>query len=329
VQGPLPFVNKLFNITPERWQIFSRALAPATLKMYALALKQAVDRRKGSIPALTCEDVIEVFTPLAGKSRAQITCLRQALCTFQAMGGYDEPPFDKAGIKLFFKGLFRMAPSPTDRRLPMTLDIARAVFNYWAGWKSKAAQRNAAFFVLQLVSLHRFSEVAACERSHFVDLGEGKGLLWFVPKSKTDQECVGHHVPIPEFMAAGFACAKVIRNYARIAPKDSGRFFRPTITQGTAWAPSTKPDGSVTSIDLNTWNATLRQAIAKTCPREDPSRYSSHSMRSGGATSLIEQGVSLHECQLLLGHASQTAIKAYHKKRQDHARQLLSRLYAS
>ncbi len=294
--------------------------------MYAQSLQQALNRG-GVVPVLTCEDVINFFAPMAGKSRTQVTRLRQALFAFQTMGGFVAPPYDQAGVKFFFKALLRMAPAPTDRRLPMTDDVARAIYNFWARWPSKAAQRNAAFFVLHLVSMHRFSEVAACMRIHIIDLKAPNGLIWYVPKSKTDQQAQGHSVAIPEQIAGGFPCAQVIRNFLRIAPNDKGLLFRPTTQNGEAWAPPRSSNNQLACITVAGYNATLRYAIQRTCPTEDAARFSSHSIRSGGATSLIEQGVSLDECRALLGHMSHSAIKAYHKQRQAHARQLLSRLY--
>jgi hypothetical protein len=296
--------------------------------MYASSLQQALNRG-GKVPVLTCDDVITFFAPMAGKSRTQVTRLRQALFAFQTMGGFVAPPYEQAGVKFFFKALLRMAPAPTERRLPITDDVARSIYNFWAKWESLAARRNAAFFVLHLVSLHRFSEVAACKRTHLIDLRAPNGLIWYVPKSKTDQQAQGHSVAIPEVIANNFACAQVLRNFMTVAPRDNGLLFRQTIDKGTNWAPPRRDDGTLSCITVANYNATLRFAIAKTCPEEDASRFSSHSIRSGGATSLVEQGVSLDECRALLGHMSHSAIKAYHKKRQEHSRSLLGRLYAS
>jgi hypothetical protein len=328
MQAQKPSICRLFNITRDRWAIFSHALATSTWKMYAQSLQQALNRG-GKIPVLTCDDVITFFAPMAGKSRTQVTRLRQALFAFQTIGGFTAPPYEQPGVKFFFKALLRMAPAPTDRRLPMTEDVARAIYNFWARWNSLAAQRNAAFFVLHMVSLHRFSEVAACKRSHLIDLKAPNGLIWFVPKSKTDQQAQGHSVAIPEHIAGNFACAIVLRRFLNIAPNDKGLLFRPTTNKGTEWAPLRTEEGNLACITVASYNATLRYAIKRTCPTEDASRFSSHSLRSGGATSLIEQGVSLDECRALLGHMSHSAIKAYHKKRQDHARSLLGKLYTA
>jgi integrase len=308
-------------------------VAPSTLRMYEAAIRKAIARGAAPfLPAFTVDDVMEVFLPMKGDSWTAITTLRQAISMFQAMAGLPPPPFEGKAIELFFKGLHHSAPLPTGGSAPMTLEVAMKLFHYWEAQGSKVAQRNMTFMTLQLATLQRFAQVAEAMAEDFVDQGPGKGFLWLVPHSKTDQRGVGTSIPIPETIKGGLQVAQVLRRFLAVGPSDGGVLFRPTANRGSEWTPpvlplnpGTRPEAVFTN---QTWNAELRAAIAKACPDAASFHFTSHSFRSGGATNLLEQGLSYEECRALLGHRSLNAVHAYHRQRVSRTAALLSSLYA-
>jgi integrase len=323
----------VFTIDRDRWEVMVAGVAPSTLRMYETAIRKAIARGAAPfLPAVSVDDVMGLFLPMKGESWTAITTLRQAVTMFQAMAGFQTPPFDGKALELFFKGLHHSAPTPTGGSAPMTLEVAAKLFRFWEAQRTLVATRNLTFMTLQLATLQRFSQVAEAVAADFVDQGLGKGFLWFIPHSKTDQRGVGQTVPIPEQIKGGLQVAAVLRRFLLIAPTDGGALFRPTTLRGTAWAPPvgpTSPGMRPPAVFTNqSWNSELRAAIGQACPEAEGFHFTSHSFRSGGATNLLEQGLSYEECRALLGHRSLNAVHAYHRQRVSRTATLLSSLYA-
>ena len=76
------------------------------------------------------------------------------------------------------------------------------------------------------------------------------------------------------------------------------------------------------------WIEALRTAIHTVRPDCDARIYTSHSLRSGAATALVEAGGSLDDARQLLNHKSETAAAHYVKAGEDRRRRLASTMLA-
>ena len=302
-----------------------KAYSRRTLNMYAKTVADAFWSKTDAFPMLTVNDIFVVFQSLMGISITKINTLRQAIIAFQTGAGILEPPFEAKGVQLLFRALKKAAPLKPLPKLPLDGDIAFRVFNFWADKPSKDDQRNAAFLTLQLASMHRFEEVALCRREHLRDCGS-RGFVWTVPRSKTEQFGRGHEVHLPPTMG-GLQVAQVLRIFLRMAPNDGGFLFRPTTPDKQSWVSRFKSNKSEAKLNNQKWNNDLRVALQQSCGEVDPRRFSSHSVRSGATTSLLDQGVPLDDCRLLLRHKSTTAVLRYHKELPQHSRGLLARIF--
>jgi hypothetical protein len=320
-------VLNAFYMNPEQWKILNKAYAPSTIKQYAKAIYDGLRRTGAAIPVVTTADLQATFWPLCGLPLSIPNTLRQALIAFQAVADLPPPPFDSQKGHIIFRALKNDAPSTaTPRKLPLSKDMIFNIFNFWASWHTRAAQRNAAFFALHVATIHRFSELAACTAADLFDLGFPNGFIWIVRKTKT--EINGHDVHIPEETGQGFKCAQVLRQFLTFAPTDdNGPIFRPTDRKLDKWGPPFKDNGSLNSLSLGSWNGAFRHAIKCACPNKDAQRFSSHSVRAGGATSLLQQGVPLDVTRLVLHHKSLTAVNAYHKQIPEFEKATLSQLF--
>ena len=136
-----------------------------------------------------------------------------------------------------------------------------------------------------------------------------------------------HEVHLPPNMG-GLQVAQVLRLFLRMAPDDNGFLFRPTTPDQQSWVSRFKDKKHEAKLNNQTWIKDLRFALKQSCREVDPQRFASHSARSGGATSLLEQGVPLDDCRLLLRHSSSTAVLRYHKELPQHSRGLLSSIFS-
>jgi hypothetical protein len=286
---PLDLIKLIFDFDKIHWDVVVTAFSSRTMTSYSRVIAEAFWSNTSAFPVLEVNDIFAIFQPLMGQSIARANTLRQAIIAFQTGAGLPEPPFGEKGVQLLFRALKKAAPLKPLPKLPFDRDIAFRVFNVWANWPSKAAQRNAAFFALQLASMHRFDEVASCRREHLKDVGD-KGFVWTVPKSKTEQFGRGHEVHLPPNMG-GLQVAQVLRLFLRMAPDDNGFLFRPTTPDQQSWVPRFKDKKHEAKLNNQTWIKDLRFALKQSCREVDPQRFASHSARSGRATSLLKQGV--------------------------------------
>ena len=76
------------------------------------------------------------------------------------------------------------------------------------------------------------------------------------------------------------------------------------------------------------WIQELRTAIAAVDPDIDAKLYTSHSLRSGAATALVEAGGSIDDARQLLNHKSDGAVIHYVKSGDKRSRKLAGSLLA-
>jgi integrase len=82
------------------------------------------------------------------------------------------------------------------------------------------------------------------------------------------------------------------------------------------WVPNAIADGA--------WNKIICDGITAARPNIDPTVYTSHGLRSGAATSLVENGGSLDDARQLLGHRSEQAVACYVKSNIERRRKIAS-----
>jgi integrase len=190
--------------------------------------------------------------------------------------------------------------------------------------------RNYVMALLQFFCALRIGSLLAIKRSHisFND-PPGHGADCFIARSKTGP----YTQPIPEATAdRRIPVTPALRAFLAIAPSDDGPLFRGTMKTGhtQTWQPPNRIvrkgryAGKTVPNPLSTsaWIEALRDAIKKADPACNAALYTSHSLRSGAATALVEAGGSIDDARQLLNHKSETAVAHYVKANPDRRRRV-------
>ena len=146
--------------------------------------------------------------------------------------------------------------------------------------------RNITLYVLSFAGFFRFEDVSRIRRN---DIFFNEGFMVIkVPKSKNDQLCRGDEVIISELPSP--ACpVKFLKKYlakSKIPPDSRDLIFRP-ISKGKEYCTLIAPNKP---ISYNTMRQAFRRDL-KTIGA-DPSKFGLHSLRSGGAATAANIGVS-------------------------------------
>jgi integrase len=121
-----------------------------------------------------------------------------------------------------------------------------------------------------------------------------------IPRSKTDQLGQGLVVPVPE-MVGSFSLGEALRAYvSSLNQVTSDCFlFRAWDSRRGGWKSA--------PLRATTWNSILRRGFQGV-----GGNVTSHSIRRGSATALIERGATYEQLRPVLGHRCAEAVFSYH-----------------
>ena len=327
--------------------IVDRAFEAPTRAQYARIIERIRNECPQCLPMTTPDLITEFFRTLDGGPPSTIQSAIQAVKAYHASMRLPSPPFDDPYIKLFLRGLQkgavprkrkRLAHHPMGGSVPLPPDILVDCLKLWGDGATQGSivdVRNYAMALLQFLCALRIGSLLALRRRHLQVHKPPGGIDCLLVKSKTGP----YTQPIPETSADGkIQIAQAIRHFLAVAPTDKGPLFRGVERKGkhTVWQPPTrvirsgKNQGKVVPnpISSSAWLDALRLAISSVRPDCDADIYTSHSLRSGAATAVVEAGGSLDDARQLLNHKSDTAAAHYVKSAANKRRQRASTMLA-
>jgi integrase len=199
------------------------------------------------------------------------------------------------------EALARELGTRPNQKLPMTRDVLRAVVDKIPA-KTLLGKRDRAMILFGERVAARRSEVAGACVEHFRvetnSRGE-KGLVWLVPKSKTDQGGEGQEVPIMPDPDPRYCCIAAIRDWTRAAGITSGPLFRVVDARGVGESAITPETVS------NRVKARIEAA------GYDPAGFAGHSLRAGRITTLAQDGEPDHQIRRISRHESDRVLRGY------------------
>ena len=195
-------------------------------------------------------------------------------------------PTDNSVVNFVREGAKRiLGTSKINRKEPLTMEQLNLIITK-ANLSNTLQLHNVCMYSLAFVGLLRFEDLVSIKRS---DLLFNSGYLTIViPKSKNDQLRKGDEVLISETTSATspIKLLKLYLSRVRI-PDDSHKFiFRPMV--------KSKSDHTLVKDDRHISYTTFRENLKSDLQGIVPNTavYSSHSLRSGGATKAANTGIN-------------------------------------
>lgn len=173
----------------------------------------------------------------------------------------------------------------SNRKEPLELEFLQRVSTQ-SNLENLVELRNVVMFVLSFAGFLRSSEVLELRRGD-VEFSEGFVSLT-IGKSKTDQLRDGHSVVLSEVKDCTVCPVKMLQRYlekANINLRTNEYLFRPICVsrKGQRLVSVDRP------ISYSTYREAFKKAFGKIVP--DISKFSTHSLRSGGATLAANSGI--------------------------------------
>ena len=145
----------------------------------------------------------------------------------------------------------------------------------------------------------RRSEIAAARVEDFTDTTEG--ILWTIPRSKTDQYGKGLIVLLEPESDERYCPVKALRHWFSVSKIEEGPVFRGVdMTTGEVMDAALAPEGVSRRI----------QHYVKILGL-DPAEFGGHSLRSGFITTAVRLGKSTHDIMASTGHRTERQVHEY------------------
>lgn len=189
-----------------------------------------------------------------------------------------------------------------NKKKAATEEILRAIVDQIPTGTLRGARDRAMILLADKVAGRR-SEVAGALVEHFEQGTDSKGspgLIWFVPKSKSDQAGQGEHVPIKLVADRRYCAITALKVWAERSGIRSGPLFRGIDAHDHLY------DGAITPSVVATRVKVYAQAAGF-----DPNDFGGHSLRSGRITQLAKQGETSHAIKRISRHKSTAVLEGY------------------
>jgi integrase len=283
----------LRQLAKDAAMLASRGLEPSTQAKYELNLKHVVTIHPDLIPMDSTGKLMMFFSTLKGTSEGKVKSYRSAIAALHRIRGWAPPPFEAGVVKAFWDGLLKSCNNQVVGKEPITKQQFTDMVLHWLNKQSTAGMRNAFVAVMQFYGMRRISEVLALTRDQIEDLGEGKGVVIRVTRSKNDRFGRGMEVPIPDKSKEGIPLGQIIRVFLHHTRDLQGVLLR---------ASSGKHGWSPEPLSRDTWNTAVKDAFKVLYPGLPTKNFSSHSFRKGGFTAARQAGMP-HDCSIdIIGH---------------------------
>jgi integrase len=177
------------------------------------------------------------------------------------------------------------------QKLPLSRPTLRSIVSALAsrGQQDYVGVRDRAMFLLGWAGMFRSSELVGVEWEHLRFFGSG--VMIYIPRSKTDQAGEGQCVFVASCQADGLLCPVVALKWLR-------EFY---VRQGESspTGPVFRSRAAASSALAKTSVALRLQKALEAVGVQDWQLYAAHSLRRGGATWAVRQGVSLRQVQVM------------------------------
>jgi site-specific recombinase XerD len=216
-----------------------------------------------------------------------------------------EPPTNAEGVKLLMAGIRRQVGTRQVRKAPATSEVLTLSLNGLS--EGLVGLRDRALLLVGFAAALRRSELVALHISDV--LVRPKGMILHIGRSKTDQEGVGAHIPIPR--GGKLQPVAALLAWLEAAGITEGPIFREIDRHGRVGTAALS-DRSVARIVKKVLGAAGLNA----------SDFSGHSLRAGFVTSSLDRKVDALKIMGITRHAKVDTLKIYDRRESgfdDHA----------
>jgi integrase len=239
-----------------------------------------------------------------GRKTATIQRRLAAIRAVHKAAGH-EPPTNFEGVKAVMRGIRRRLGSRPVRKAPATSEVLHTVLARLP--ETLAGLRNRAILLIGFAAALRRSELAALHVHHIER--RARGIVLHIERSKTDQEGLGHQIPVPSGRELRPVAA--LDAWLAAAAIAEGPVFREVDRHGKVGL-TPLSDGSIARI--------VKRAAASA--GLDPTTFSGHSMRAGFVTSALDRGQDLLGIMKITRQVKVDTVKVYDRRESgfdDHA----------
>ena len=240
----------------------------------------------GPIPYPVSEDTLCLYAQFLSNSFESVQAIRsyiQAIKHFHFISGYSVKPFEGIKLQLALRGLGRTISKPPRQAQPLSTDILRAIH----ATLNPLLPNDVVFWCILLFGFFSFARISNLVKTCYTEFQITRGQVFWSERlmllnfTRTKTLQFGEKVlKIPVLANPGSKLCPVSAYKEMVrqipAPADAPAFVTP---QGAGLRPYT----------YSLFERNLKSAIAKV--GLDPSKFSSHSMRRGGASSAFQVGV--------------------------------------
>lgn len=270
--------------------LIAEAPSPNTLRAYDRWWKRYIEwaEHRGLEPIPATGDNFANFVKDLIQDKAGVPTIRTAMAAVRwghALAGHQGKPeseFARLALRAYRKRVATAGKSRVKKATPISLDDLQKMIDACHPATYRGV-RDRLILVLGWAGMFRRSELAALM---FGDVHEvPDGLIVFVARSKTDKDALGAEVPIPPGTHPESDPVRLLRTYLEVAAAQgitSGRLFR-GVTRGG------RVTGDITDYAINE----LIKAAAVRAKLPNPSGYTAHSLRAGGATAAYRKGAAV------------------------------------
>ena len=258
------------------------------------------------------------------KSRASsdsvVTSAAAAIKWIHALSNTNRNPVDSPVVQQIISGAKRSLHKPPSQKCPLTLSQLHLILDVFAQHDCTTLQlRTACYVALKYALLFRHNEIADLKANHIFALPDNQGLRIFIPKSKTDVFRDGDFGYIADTQDS-YSPVKILKKFLdRLGISIGEDKFVFTPLTFCAKTKTYKPTRDK-PLSYTRCRELFLEAL-RSIGVEDVTNYGLHSLRSGGATHLTNQGVSE---ELILQHGRWKTTTAKNRYIQRDAPQRLS-----
>lgn len=248
-----------------------------------------------------------------------LASLRHRLASLQAchrlaglVPAYVDDPRVRQAIRALGNRTARVAPGLLRKpKLPITRDTLNALLANCAADTTPSGVRDTALLRLAFgTGGRRRAELASLRVSDLIRRPDGWTWRLRESKGKVATDAGGAVLEIPVIGRTAAALEDWIRLLRTLGVDDHGPPFRRLRNLGSATAPHWSVGDPMRGHDI--WLVVRQRAAA--CGL-DPDQFGAHSLRSGAATTLLQEGGSLADASALLGHSRlETTRQSYDRR---------------
>lgn len=278
--------------------VWSAATATNTRRAYRSAVRHYRQFEHGRLPA-TPDELCRYLLHHAESLRASTLALRlTALGQWHLTQGYADPAATPA-VRKTLRGIERLYGQPARKARALSVADLQAMIVRLRGDNDLLALRDEALLSLAFFGALRRSELVALTVDRL--RWEAHGLVFVLPRSKTDQEGHGITKAIPFGNDLPLCPPRALRRWLDAAGINDGPVFR-AINRWGKLSPRPLAAGAIN---------TILRSRARATGLVYAEELSSHSFRRGLATSAYQAGADLRDIKRQGGWRCDASVQGY------------------